>query len=529
MGIVPWTIYAPTRRREHWKLPQGLTWKKVELRVKRLQMRIAKAARNRQYRTMRSLQWILAHSYYAKLLAVRRVTSNKGKNTPGVDGVVWRTSLQKMRAVNQLKRRGYKASPLRLVYITKKSGKLRPLGIPTMHDRAMQALYALALAPVAETGADRNSYGFRHGRCCADAHVQCYNALANIHSAEWILEADIKSCFDEISHQWILDTIPVDKKVLSSWLNAGYLDKRALYPTVRGTPQGGIISPLIMNMTLDGLEAAACKAAPWYVPGTKQRRGIQDIRYADDFIVTSKSREMLEQRVIPAIRSFLAERGLSMSAEKTGIVHIKQGFDFLGQTIRKYNGKFLITPSRQAVQGLQKAVRRILEAHRGGDVRSMIRRLNQTIRGWCNYHRHSCSSRIFDWVDTWLFWTIKRWLHRRHPNKGRHWLMKKYYRYAHGNCWTFFAAVKDIKGKKQYRDLIKAGRIHIIRHVKIRAEANPFDPDWTDYFEKRKKMSKSKNQDGRFVEEYGWLHEESCLQGGLLPSASRLTLFGRAV
>lgn len=510
MGIVPWTMYAPTRRRQHWKLPHGLTWKQVEMKVKRLQMRIAKAARQRRYRLMRSLQWILAHSYYAKLLAVRRVTSNKGKSTPGVDGVVWRTPLQKTHAVEQLKRRGYKASPLRRVYIVKKSGKLRPLGIPTMHDRAMQALYAYTLMPIAETWADPNSYGFRNGRCCADAHVQCYIALAGRNSSQWILEADIASCFDEISHQWILEHVPVDKKVLSSWLNAGYIDKGSLYPTMRGTPQGGIISPLIMNMTLDGLEKVVKESTPGRISGTTLSSGVNMVRYADDFIVTAKRKDLLEERVIPAVKKFMAERGLRLSAEKTRIVHIEQGFDFLGQRIRKYNGKFLMKPSRKGLQGLQSAVRHILEVHSGGDVWSMIRRLNQTIQGWCNYHRHSCSSRTFNTFDTWLFWTIKRWLHRRHPNKGRHWLMKKYYRYSNHNRWTFFSARQDTKGKIAHRDLLKAGRIHIIRHIKIRAEANPFSPDWHDYFEKRKYIKKSKNQDSRFVEEYGWLHEVCC-------------------
>jgi RNA-directed DNA polymerase len=512
MGTVPWTVYAPTRRKQHWKPPHGVSWKKVEQKVKRLQMRIAKAAKQRRYRTMRSLQWILVHSYYARLLAIKRVTSNKGKATPGVDGVVWRTSLKKEQAVKQLKRRGYKAKPLRRVYIRKKSGKLRPLGIPTMHDRSMQALYALSLAPVSETWADRNSYGFRYGRCCADAHVQSYIALAGRNCSQWVLEADIASCFDEISHQWLLDNIPVDKKVLSSWLQAGFCDKGVLYPTLRGTPQGGIISPLLMNMTLDGLEHAARSSVPRRITGTTKSTGVNVIRYADDFIVTGKNKELLAERVLPAIKSFLAIRGLSVSAEKTKIVHIEQGFDFLGQHIRKYNGKFLITPTQDAVHGLQASVKSILKAHSGGDVWSMIRRLNQTIQGWCNYHRHSCSSQAFNTFDTWLFWTIKRWLHRRHPNKGRHWLMKKYYRYVRNNRWTFFAAKKDINGKYQYRDLIKASRIHIIRHVKVRAEANPFDPEWFDYFKERKGKKQSKNQDGRFVEEYGWLHEESCLK-----------------
>lgn len=504
MGTVPWTVYAPTRRKQHWELPDGISWKTVEQKVKRLQMRIAEAAKKGNFRTMRSLQWLLAHSRFAKLLAIKRVTSNKGKNTPGVDGVVWKTSRQKMRAVKLLSRRGYRALPLRRVYIPKKSGKLRPLGIPTMRDRAMQALYALALAPVAETFADRNSYGFRNGRCCADALRQCSMMLRQIYSAEWILECDIKSCFDEISHQWILDNIPIDKKVLSQWLKAGFLDKGKLYPTLRGTPQGGVISPIIMNMTLDGLERAVRKSVPFNLKGTNRRNGVCTIRYADDFIITGKVREHLEQRIQPAVTSFLTERGLTLSKEKTRIVRIQQGFDFLGQHVRKYaNGKVIIKPTRKSVQGLQDAVRHTLKAHRGDSAWSLIRHLNQIIRGWCNYHRHASSTRIFGWFDTWLFWEIKRWLHRRHPNKGRRWIMKRCYRRHNGYKWTFHEAKPNSRGKMEPRYLMRASSTKIVRHIKIKGDANPYDSTWTDYFINRRLQRRYFNQDGRFIEEHG--------------------------
>jgi RNA-directed DNA polymerase len=505
MKTVPWTVYAPTRRKEHWTLPDGLDWKTVQLKVKRLQMRIAKAAKLKKYRLMRSLQWLLAHSFYGKLLAVRRVTSNKGKNTPGVDGVVWKTSRQKTNAVKLLYRRGYRATPLRRVYIPKKSGKLRPLGIPTMRDRAMQALYASALAPIAETWADPNSYGFRQRRSCADAISQCFNWLSRRNSATWVLEADISACFDTISHQWILENIPIDKKMLKQWLTAGFLDKGELFPTLKGTPQGGIISPIIMNMTLDGLENIADKSVPWYLPRTGNRTGVAVIRYADDFVITGKTKELLEQKVLPAIKPFLAERGLTLSEEKTKITQIDQGFDFLGQHLRKYkNGKLITTPSRLSVQRLQTTVRQILKAHCGDDTWSLIRRLNQTIRGWCNYHRHACSSRIFNWFDSWLFWEIKRWLHRRHPNKGRRWIIKKYYRLYRNNLWSFHATQKNADGKNEYRYLLMAGRTRIVRHVKILPPANPYDPAWTDYFTNRNKKKMDISQDGRFVQERGW-------------------------
>src|SRR5262249_22718230 len=184
---------------------------------------IAKAIREKRHGQAQVLQWLLTHSHSAKLLAVKRVSENKGHNTPGVDKKVWRNGRQKMEAVKQLKRRGYKTQPLRRIYITKKNGKLRPLSIPTMLDRAQQALHMMALQPVAETCADRNSYGFREGRACADAIGQCFIALAKSYAPLWVLEGDIKSCFDEINHQWLLDHIPMDRRTLHQWLKAGYM------------------------------------------------------------------------------------------------------------------------------------------------------------------------------------------------------------------------------------------------------------------------------------------------------------------
>ena len=322
-------------------------------------------------------------------------------------------------------------------------------------------------------------------------------------SPQWVLEADIASCFDEISHSWILENIPVDKRMLTQWLGAGFLDKGELYPTVRGTPQGGIISPIIMNMTLDGLEYCARRAVPWCFPGTNKRCGVTVIRYADDFIVAAKTREHLEQ-IQAALEIFLMQRGLSLSKEKTHITHITQGFDFLGQNVRKHkNGKVLIKPTHRSVQGLQAEARRILKAQCVMDNYSMIRRLNQLIRGWCNYHRHAVSSRIFSKFDSWLHFEIRRWLHRRHPNKGRRWIKKKYFRSHRTIRWSFFAAKKLPDGRKQYRDLFKAGWTHIVRHTKIRRGANPYEPAWREYFINRKRNRIHAHRDGRFVEETG--------------------------
>lgn len=435
---------------------------------------------------MRSLQWILAHSYFARLLAIRRVTSSTGKNTPGVDGVVWRTSRQKVRAVNQLHRRGYRALPLRRVHIPKDDGKTRPLGIPTMRDRAMQALHALSLEPVAETQADPNSYGFRYGRCCADAMEMCFTCLSPKHAAQWVLEADIASCFDTISHQWLMDNIAIDKRVLRQWLKAGFWEHGMLHPTQQGTPQGGVISPLLMNMTLDGLEEAVKRSVPQYITGTARRSSVHAIRYADDFVVTGKTRQMLEQAVTPAVKAFLRQRGLSLSERKTRITEVKQGFDFLGQHVRRYgNGKLLTTPSRKAMRRLLAKLRQVLKDHRGGRTWAMIERLNQLLGGWSAYHRHSCASRMFKKVDNWLFLALKRWTHYRHPNKGLRWLQGRYYRYHANRRWSFYASRRGTEGRVEYIDVEWASRTHPRRHVKVRADANPFDPRDAAYFAAR--------------------------------------------
>ena len=326
---------------------ESLAWDFLRASVKRLQMRIAKAIRANDHGRARALQWMLTHSHAAKLLAVHRVSSNKGHATPGVDGQVWRNDSQKFAAVLRLKQRGYQPQPLRRIYIPKKNGKLRPLSIPTMLDRAHQALHALALQPIAETCADKNSYGFREGRCCADAIAQCFNALAKSYAPVWVLEGDIKSCFDEISHDWLLNHIPMNREILRKWLRAGFLEQGRLYPTRAGTPQGGIASPLLANMTLDQLEPAIQAVI------RPRRDKVNFIRYADDFIVTAAGREVLEERVKPVIAVFVRERGLSLSEEKTKITHIEEGFDFLGQNLRKQGKKLRITPSRKAIAGTE--------------------------------------------------------------------------------------------------------------------------------------------------------------------------------
>lgn len=265
-------IGAPSANLFQWST---INWSSESKHVKRLQIRIAKATREGKPGKVKALQWILTHSFYAKLLAVKRVTQNRGKKTAGVDGELWKSPQQKINGALSLRRHGYQPQPLRRLYIPKRNGKQRPLSIPTIKDRAMQALHLQALEPVAEVLADKNTYGFRPKRAVADAIEQCFCSLAKKHSSRWILEGDIKACFDKISHSWLIANIPMDKGILSKWLAAGYIKKDIFYQTEEGTPQGGIISPTLLILTLCGLETAATKAADL-------KDKVHVIGYADD-------------------------------------------------------------------------------------------------------------------------------------------------------------------------------------------------------------------------------------------------------
>ena len=446
-------------------------------------MRIAKAVRDSKYGKAKALQWLLSHSFYGKLLAVRRVTQNRGKNTPGMDGVIWRTPRQKMQAALSLQRRGYRPKPLRRVYIPKRNGKQRPLGIPTMRDRAMQALYLLGLEPVAETLLDKNAYGFRSERSTADAIGQCFKILCQRNSAPWVLEGDIRSCFDKISHAWLLKHIPMDKAMLGKWLSAGVIENRRYHQTLEGTPQGGIISPTLMNLTLCGLERVAVKAA-------FGRDKVNVVSYADDFVITGASREVLENKVKPAVAAFLAERGLEFSVEKTKITHIDEGFDFLGFNVRKYRGKLLIMPAKGNVKAFLDKVRETTKANATAKTESLIRILNAQIRGWANYHRHVVAKKVFNRVDHCIFLVLQRWARRRHPNKSGHWRQEKYFCSRGGKNWIFFAPIKGRDGKPRRLHLVQAAETPIRRHVKIRAGATPYDPAFAAYFLARKRAGK---------------------------------------
>ena len=458
---------------------QGIPWNTVMKSVYRLQLRIAKAYREGKHGKAKSLQWILTHAFYAKLLAVKRVTENQGAKTPGVDKVVWRTPDQKMQAALSLTRRGYRTQPLKRIYIPKKQqGKMRPLSIPVMQCRAQQALHLLSLEPITETMADENAYGFRPLRSTADAATRCFQTLSRRTCAPYVLEGDIKSCFDTISHQWLMKNTPMDKWMLTQWLSAGYIDKGLLHSTESGTPQGGIISPTLLTVTLSGLERAVKQAV------TKADK-VNVCVYADDFIITGATKEVLENKVKPAVESFLAMRGLALSQEKTTITHINEGFDFLGFNIRKYNGKLIIKPAKSNVKKFLDNIRDTVKRNKTVKTENLIRQLNPKIRGWANYHRHNCAKKAFSWVDHCIFNTLWRWAKRRHPNKGSKWVKAKYFKTRGNRHWAFSTTIRNKEGKIFCFDLVEAAKTPIKRHIKIRAKATPYDPAYKEYFAER--------------------------------------------
>ena len=398
-----------------------------------------------------------------------------------MDGELWETPEKKATAVERLGRwRGYRPVPLRRLHIPKNNGKKRPLSIPAMVDRGKQALWLQALEPMAETRADRNSYGFRPKRRCADAIDQCFKALRQKDTASWILEGDIPGFFANIRFSWLEDHIPMNKQVLSKWRKSGFVERGTLYPTTAGVPQGGIVSPVISNMVLAGLEQVVRSH-----PRFRHRYHIHYVRWADDFLVTAKSREVLAEVVLPRIQAFLAQRGVRLSAEKTVSTPLAEGFDFLGQTLRKHDGrkgepaKLLIKPSLASFQALKAQVRTLCKQAAGATPEALVDRLNPVLRGWANYHRHTLCSQTFFRLDSFVWRRLFRWAKRRHPDKTGRWIADRYFPHNPGESWRF----TDPTTGKQILRVCES--IKPERYLKVKSAANPFDPDWEAYFRTR--------------------------------------------
>jgi RNA-directed DNA polymerase len=443
----------------------AIDWQRCRRDVRRLQARLVQAVKEQRWRTVRSLQRLLVRSTAAKALAVRRVTDNRGKRTPGVDGIVWRSPGAKANAIGALGRRGYRTLPLRRLYIPKPGGKKkRPLGIPTMRDRAMQALHLMALDPVAETLLEPHACGFRPERSCADAISHCFNILSQRGSARWVLEGDIRSCFDKISHQWLVAHVPMDKGILRQWLESGYMEGQTLTFSREGTPQGGVISPTLMNLTLNGLEAALRERFPGHRRQARKHQ-VYLVSYADDFVITGASEMLLVHEVKPIVARFLAERGLALSTTKTQVTSIEVGFDFLGQNIRKYdNGKLLIMPSRKSQTAFRTKVKSLIRRLRTAPQAVLIRALNPVIRGWANYHRHVVSKRVFSHMDNWLWRKLWRWASRRHPRKSRRWIKRRYFHSVGLRNWVFRSVGTGATGQRVEHTLLAMADTPIRRH-----------------------------------------------------------------
>ncbi len=532
----------------------AIDWKACCGEVRKLQRRIAKAVRESRWRKVKALQWLLTHSYSAKALAVRRVTENQGKHTPGVDGVTWSTPMEKSEAIDSLRRRGYQPKPLRRVYIPKANGTRRALGIPVKKDLAMQALHKLALEPVAEMTADHNSFGFRPERCTADATAQLFLALSQKGAAHWVLEGDIKSCFDTISHEWMSQNICTDTRVLAQWLKAGFIEEGKLFPTEQGCPQGGIISPVAANMVLDGLEDLlgtfyGSKAIDGYYRRASKNK-VYFARYADDFIITGNSKELLEDEVKPLVREFLAERGLVLSEEKTRVTHLSEGFDFLGFNIRKYrcgtpNEKLLIKPAKKNVKAFLDEVRTTIRSLKSAKQETLIRALNPKITGWANYHRHVVAKDTFSKVDHSIWHALWNWAKRRHPMKSKRWIYARYFHQQGSRNWVFSCNVMQDDGSEKSLALKKASDVKIKRHVKILGPATPYDSSYEEYFEKRDAMKMEEHTGGfrklltiwqrqerrcpvcseKITRETGWnLHHIVCRVDGGSDASSNLCL-----
>ena len=481
------------------KVITHINWEVVDIKiiarsVKMLQNRIVKAKIAGRNRMVKKLQSLLVKSHNARILAVKRVSENKGKSTAGVDKELLDTDLKKSQYVDDLKINldDYRAMPLKRVEIPKKNGKTRPLGIPTMFDRSIQALYKLALEPIAEVTADKNSYGFRAKRSTQDAMKAIWLRTSRKTSGEWILEADIKGCFDNISHQWIYDNIPLDNRILKQWLKSGFIKNDTLFPIEAGTPQGGIISPILANMVLDGIEAIVKSHKTKF---QKIKDGVilyrysnhsNFIRYADDWVVIGNSPKHL-RLLQKDIEAFLSQRGLELSKEKTHITHIRDGFDFLGFNFRKYpNDKVIVKPTNDGIKSFKSKIKEIFKQYRSSPLELLIDKLNPVIRGWGYYYRFVNSKVIFSELDQYIWYKSLNWVKRLHQRRE---IIKYYKRYFKPISDTYKSETLS-NGKKF---VFRLSIIPLVEHIKIVATANPFNKEDDAYFTKRYSTLKLRN------------------------------------
>jgi len=466
----------------------AVDWRAAEDKVRRLRQRIFAATRAGDHKRVRSLQKLMLRSLSNTLLSVRQVTErNAGRLTPGVDRRIAVSAADKERLVIEIQRSPQRARPVRRVFIPKATGKLRPLGIPVILDRAQQARVRNALEPEWEARFEPKSYGFRPGRGCHDAIEAIYQVVKGKDPRrQWVLDADLQGAFDHIDHDFVLGRLGSfpGRGMIRGWLRAGVMENGRFAPTEEGAPQGGVISPLILNITLHGMETAA--GVRYF---RRSRGGIETapeapvlVRYADDLLVFCRSRQHAEQ-VKQQLAEWLRPRGLGFNEAKTQIVHLNQGCDFLGFNIRRYHGKLpLIKPSDHAVRRIRERLRTEMRALLGSNAASVLHTLTPIIRGWAAYYRIGVSSEVFSALDDYMWKLLYKWIKRTHPNKSRWWRMERYFdrfNRSRNNRWVF-----GDKDTGAY--LPKFAWTKIVRHVMVTGTASPDDPDLARYWADRR-------------------------------------------